>query len=524
VGDLPTQCSEYDLEKLFNMVGLVRHVRIQRAQGSQASLGYGFVKMSSHQVAAKAMTALDGYLLFGRKLRVRFAGYRMGSSQDEKQQPTNCLYVKFVGLVPGAVTNEEKIREIYAGYKLAHIEVEDIIIRKSAVERNGLQKGYGFIQFAETEEGTLSAVAVINNLSHVHVDSMSYTIEVSKELQQHLIASGLIKHVTNPVASLAGVLGYDSKYVIGRGAGKDSAGRKGGQTRTPPAQVGVSPQAPKHPARELSLETTVAENLVTPDGVDNTFSPTGVEFDRAGQVSQLPTSNAPSWLEMQSAQAQAQPPVPPTEAPSLDLFSLLSKDAATFSPSLASLQSLGQNLVDTGYQTIKASISPSFSSLQNSIGAMGVQSQRSFPRPPRQAQTQGYVGASGIPIGARAQNQAPDADAFVEQARLREQEQLAYLHELERRRSGYGGFSAQQQQQVYYGVGAQSQAAGPVVPPGTVYEADQCTSAPGFGAPGGSVQAYMETRPAAQYNHPVAADMSYSEQGKSYKPSKYVLL
>ena len=137
VGDLTTQCTEYDLEKLFSMIGIVRHVRIQRAQGTQTSLGYGFVKMSSHAAATKAMTNLDGYLLFGRKLRVRFAGYRIGggAGPEEKQQPTNCLYVKFVGLIPGAVTNEEKLRQIYSNCGHEEILIEDVIIRKSVVEK-----------------------------------------------------------------------------------------------------------------------------------------------------------------------------------------------------------------------------------------------------------------------------------------------------------------------------------------------------------------------------------------------------
>jgi hypothetical protein len=573
VGDLPTQCSEYDLEKLFNMVGLVRHVRIQRAQGSQASLGYGFVKMSSHQVATKALAALDGYLLFGRKLRVRFAGYRMGSSQEEKQQPTNCLYVKFVGLTPGATTNEEKIREIYAGYKFAEIEVDDIIIRKSAVERNGLQKGYGFIQFAENEAGTMSAVAVINNLSHVHVDCVSYTIEVSKELQQHLISSGMIKHVTNPVASLAGVLGYDSKYVINSGAaaatggGKAGSGKKGATTRSP-AAAGVSPKNPKYVGRApVALDR---EAMAAPRTPETPFmaSPSGVEFDQELQTqmqTQLKTHAqvqaqteaplVPSWSELQGVGLGeghglglgALPPPPAPAVPggmkNLDLFSLLSHDAAAreaglqqisqqLSPTFASLQTLGQSLVDTGFQTFRASISPTFASLQNSIGGMGVQGQRSFPRPSRQP-TQPGVG-QGAPGLKTNPNPNPNATAFhpaaaaplgLGMAQQAEAEQLAYLRELEVRRGGYAGFDTQPQ----YG-GSQQQYAG-FAGAGGCFGGEEAFGhyPPGFdGLSGGSTPGYQGHRSQQHQQYQsaprVAADMNYSEQGRPYKPSKYFLL
>ena len=199
VGDLSTSCTEKDLEEVFGMVAPVRHVRMQRAQNTQASLGYGFVKMSSPLAAYKAMSTLNGVLLCGRKLRIKFAVYRMGTNPDDKQQPTNCLHVKFIGLIPGATTNEETIRELYSPFG----GVEDVNIRKISLEkRKNICKGYGFIQFAEDNNGTMSAIHVINVASILCVGNISYTIEVSKELQKHLSDSGLIKHIVVQLNSL----------------------------------------------------------------------------------------------------------------------------------------------------------------------------------------------------------------------------------------------------------------------------------------------------------------------------------
>ena len=131
VGDLSSSCTERDLEEVFGMVGSVRHVRMQRAQNTQASLGYGFVKMSSPLAAYKAMSTLNGFLVCGRKLRIKFAGYRMGANGDEKQQPTNCLHVKFTGTIPGATTDEGHIRSLYHGFG----DLEDVNIRKISTDK-----------------------------------------------------------------------------------------------------------------------------------------------------------------------------------------------------------------------------------------------------------------------------------------------------------------------------------------------------------------------------------------------------
>ena len=130
VGDLSSSCSEKDLETAFSIAGPVRHVRIQRAQNTQISLGYGFVKMASSLNAYKAITLLNGYILLGRKLRVRFAAYRVGANES-KMQPTNCLYFKFSGQTFGAMTDESKIRELYSVFGT----LEDVNIRKMSYDK-----------------------------------------------------------------------------------------------------------------------------------------------------------------------------------------------------------------------------------------------------------------------------------------------------------------------------------------------------------------------------------------------------
>lgn len=74
VGDLPKDLNEKDLHRVFGAFGTVSELLLKRAKCTKISLGYAFVKFSSHNEAKKALVELSkpGAVL-GRDVRVGWA-------------------------------------------------------------------------------------------------------------------------------------------------------------------------------------------------------------------------------------------------------------------------------------------------------------------------------------------------------------------------------------------------------------------------------------------------------------------
>ena len=96
VGDLPKFCSESDLEQFFAPFGPVLDVKIKRNVNTGKTLSYGFVTLSNEAIAAEALSATDGAMFLGRKLRVRWAMYNAKTQNPTSQNVINSVYVRFV--------------------------------------------------------------------------------------------------------------------------------------------------------------------------------------------------------------------------------------------------------------------------------------------------------------------------------------------------------------------------------------------------------------------------------------------
>jgi len=73
VGNIDFQLSEHDVQEIFAKVGRVHKVKLVRDPFDRRSKGYGFVEMTTDHDAEKALEALNGYDINGRKLRVQSA-------------------------------------------------------------------------------------------------------------------------------------------------------------------------------------------------------------------------------------------------------------------------------------------------------------------------------------------------------------------------------------------------------------------------------------------------------------------
>jgi RNA recognition motif-containing protein len=68
LGDLSFYCHEDDIRAAFQVFGELTEARIMRKYDGR-SLGYGFVTFKERYNAMRAMDALAGKLLIGRKLK-----------------------------------------------------------------------------------------------------------------------------------------------------------------------------------------------------------------------------------------------------------------------------------------------------------------------------------------------------------------------------------------------------------------------------------------------------------------------
>lgn len=73
IGNLSYDLTEQDLKKMFSSYGKVVSVRIIRNKYSEKSKGFGFVEMADQASANKAVAAMSGKDIMGRKMVVNEA-------------------------------------------------------------------------------------------------------------------------------------------------------------------------------------------------------------------------------------------------------------------------------------------------------------------------------------------------------------------------------------------------------------------------------------------------------------------
>lgn len=217
----------------FQPFGSLVEVRIKRSKENKKNLSYGFVEFASPIDAIKAMQDMDGQLLCGRALKVRWASKKQGgmklpsTEKLPKDSPgTASIYVSFTCFnVMGHIT-EETLRADFQKYG----EVSDVTIKYSTHdEHTGMQKGYGFVSYKEDYEGYAAVLAALGELANATVGNVSYKCELSRASKNLLeqndffsISAGSISNTmndngtkTSPVASSTGVLTSSTAITTG---------------------------------------------------------------------------------------------------------------------------------------------------------------------------------------------------------------------------------------------------------------------------------------------------------------------
>jgi RNA recognition motif-containing protein len=101
VGNMSFQTTDTDLRTLFSSIGQVTRIQVVTDRETGCGRGFAFVEMSNDDEAARAITALDGWEMAGRNLKVNearptttssakpFQGGRRGPGAEHRNKFSN---------------------------------------------------------------------------------------------------------------------------------------------------------------------------------------------------------------------------------------------------------------------------------------------------------------------------------------------------------------------------------------------------------------------------------------------------
>jgi len=198
VGDLAIFCTEMDLERAFSVYGQILEIKIMRSEESYRNLSYGFIKFALFECAREAMLALDGVILCGRPMRVRWATFKNKlNSKDMKPDglETSPVHVSFLSYQILRLVTEQTLRALFGRYG----EVVDVSIKKSVIDKDiNRQSGYGFVHYSINPDGVQAAVVAAQNLHDTTIDDVNYKTSISHSLNKFLVEDMGIPQSTLP--------------------------------------------------------------------------------------------------------------------------------------------------------------------------------------------------------------------------------------------------------------------------------------------------------------------------------------
>ncbi|KAH7911872.1 hypothetical protein BJ138DRAFT_1100742 [Hygrophoropsis aurantiaca] len=145
------------------------------AEAPRLSMGYGFIGFKTPEGAKKAIKGLQGYVLDGHALHVKFAG--RGTEEDEpkdKTQAKSRSTKMIVKNVPFEATKKD-IRELFG----AHGHLKSVRVPKKFDARS---RGFAFLDFLTRHEAENAYAA----LKHTHLLGRHLVLEWAEEAEQDL--------------------------------------------------------------------------------------------------------------------------------------------------------------------------------------------------------------------------------------------------------------------------------------------------------------------------------------------------
>mmetsp|Transcript_38519 Transcript_38519/g.34083 ORF Transcript_38519/g.34083 Transcript_38519/m.34083 type:complete len:517 (+) Transcript_38519:212-1762(+) len=141
---LPPTMSEGTLATLFSPYGLLERCKIVVDLQTLRSRGYGFVKYDNEISAERALNALNGYELNGKKLKVAFARKQCKAITNANLYITN---------VPPHFT-DNNLRKLFQDYG-------KIVECRVLMDQNGQSRGVGFVRM-DTHHNAIQALQAMD--------------------------------------------------------------------------------------------------------------------------------------------------------------------------------------------------------------------------------------------------------------------------------------------------------------------------------------------------------------------------
>lgn len=173
-------CDEADLEQAFSPYGIILEIRVKRSKETAKTLSYGFLEFASASSAVNAMNDMDGVVLKGRPLRIRWAASKKNPvrKRDIREDLSDriSMHVKFMSYKIETVITEELLRNLFSLYG----EVCDTTIKQISIDRKSHRlKGYGFVSYYNDEAGYMAAQRALTELHDTTLDDITYKCELS---------------------------------------------------------------------------------------------------------------------------------------------------------------------------------------------------------------------------------------------------------------------------------------------------------------------------------------------------------
>ncbi|KAJ8590337.1 RNA-binding domain-containing protein [Rhizopogon salebrosus TDB-379] len=144
------------------------------AEAPRLSMGYGFVGFKTGDDAKKAMKSMQGFVLDGHALHVKFAGRGTEDEPKDKSVAKSTSTKMIVKNVPFEATKKD-IRELFG----AHGHLKSVRLPKKFDSRS---RGFAFLEFLTRHEAENAYAA----LRHTHLLGRHLVLEWAEEAEQDI--------------------------------------------------------------------------------------------------------------------------------------------------------------------------------------------------------------------------------------------------------------------------------------------------------------------------------------------------
>jgi cold-inducible RNA-binding protein len=185
LGDLSCFCQENDITEAFKVFGQIQDIRLMRSKTDGSCLGYGFITFVSQSSAAQALDTMNGKVLVGRTLNVKWA--TKGISLKNPQPAGDYLHgaeiqFSFVSKQSKFMVTEATIRAIFEEFG----EIQDVCIKKTVFNEKTGQNGYGFVHYPLTASGVSAAIQASFIICQLHIDGVLYDCSFTHSFERFL--------------------------------------------------------------------------------------------------------------------------------------------------------------------------------------------------------------------------------------------------------------------------------------------------------------------------------------------------